>query len=122
MLHCSAWFGDLFPTKSATCIFGANSIECEIHDLHYLWECADNNPIMLVQTVCRLGRARAGARGWKRRNVFSFDVAEFRFWLNVVVGFIDEKGQRRHTGNVATAVQIEPFPLVANFAPNKIDA
>jgi hypothetical protein len=77
---------------------------------------------MLVQTVCRLGRARAGAGGWKRRNVFSFDVAEFRFWLNVVVGFIDQKGQRRHTGNITKAVQIELFPFLANFVPNKIDA
>ena len=112
-------FGNLFPTQSATCLFGVNSIECEIHDVHYLWECGDNNPIMLVQAVCRLGRARAGA-GWKRRNIFSFDVAEFRFWLNIVVGFIDEKGRRRHAGNVTKAMQIEPLPLVANFAPPKL--
>ncbi len=32
---------------------------------HYLWESADSTPIMLVQTVCRLGRARAGAGGGK---------------------------------------------------------
>ncbi len=55
-------------------------------------------------------------------NIFSFDVAEFRFWLNVVVGFIDHKGRRRHAGNVTRALQIEPFPFVANFAPDKIDA
>ena len=77
---------------------------------------------MLVQTVRRLGRARAGAGGCEGRNIFSFDVAEFRFWLKVIVGFIDEQGQRRHTGNVNRAVQIEPFPFVANFAPAKIDA
>ncbi len=65
---------------------------------------------------------RVLAGGWTRRNIFSFDVAEFRFWLNVVVGFIDGKGQRRHTGNVTKAMQIEPFRLVANFAPNKFDA
>jgi hypothetical protein len=65
---------------------------------------------------------RAGAAGWKMRNIFSHDVVEFRFWLNVVVGLIDGKGQRRHTGNVTKAMQIEPFRLVANFAPNKFDA
>jgi hypothetical protein len=43
-------------------------------------------------------------------------------WLNVVVGFIDEKRRRRHAGNATEAVQIEPFPLVANFVPSKIDA
>ncbi len=74
------------------------------------------------QTACRLGRAHAGAGGCEGRNIFSFDVAEFRFWLNVVVGFIDHKGRRRHAGNVTKALQIEPFPFVANFAPDKIDA
>jgi hypothetical protein len=44
------------------------------------------------------------------------------FWLNVVVGYIDEKERRRHAGNVTKAVQIEPFPFVANFVPSKIDA
>jgi hypothetical protein len=48
MLRRNMLFGNLFPTQSATCLFGANSIECEIHSVHYLWECADNNPIMLV--------------------------------------------------------------------------
>jgi hypothetical protein len=122
MLRRNMPFGDLFQIKSATCPFGANSTECVIHHVHYLWECADNNPIILVQTACRLGRVRAGAAGWKMRNIFSHDVVEFRFWLNVVVGLIDGKGQRRHTGNVTKAMQIEPFRLVANFAPNKFDA
>ncbi len=63
-----------------------------------------------------------GRGGWKGQNIFSFGVAKFRFWLNVAVRFIDEKGQWRHTGDVNRAVQIGPFPLVANFAPNKIDA
>jgi hypothetical protein len=40
--------------------------------------------------------------------------------LNVVVGFIDENGRRRHAGNVTAAMQIEPFPLVANFAPTNL--
>ena len=41
---------------------------------------------------------RVLAGGCTRQNIFSFDVAEFRFWLNVVVGFIDENGRRRHAG------------------------
>ena len=44
MLRRNMLFGDLFPTKSAICLFGVNSIECEIRHVHYLWECADNNP------------------------------------------------------------------------------
>jgi len=63
MLRRNMLFGGLLPIKSATCLFGVNSIEWEIHHVHYLWECArecaDNNPILLVQTVCRLGCVRA---------------------------------------------------------------
>jgi hypothetical protein len=87
MLHRNIVFGTLFQTKLDTCLFSVNSIECEIRHVHYLWErareCADDNPIMLVQTLCRLGHVRAGAGGCEGRNIFSFDVAEFRFWLNL---------------------------------------
>jgi hypothetical protein len=122
MLQRSMLFGDIFPIKSATCLFGVNSIECEIPHLHYLREGADNNPVMLVQTVCRLGRARAGAGGCEGRNIFSLDVAESRFWLIVVVGFIDENGNDGIRAMSPRRCKIEPFPFVANFVPDKIDA
>lgn len=85
-------------------------------DDDFLWESADNTPIMLVQAVCRLDRANTNSSGWKRRNVFFFDVGAYRFWLNATVGYVDEKGKRRHTGNVTRSVQIEPVPFVSNFA------
>ena len=53
--------------------------------------------------------------GWKRQNVFHFDVANYRFWVNAAVGYLDGRGKRRHTGNVTRLVQIEPIPFVNKF-------
>ena len=58
--------------------------------------------------------------GWKRRNNFSFDVAEFRFWLNVVVGFIEQKGQRRHMANSPGRCKSSRFPLWPISPPTKL--
>ena len=56
--------------------------------------------------------------GWKRRNVFHFDVGPYRFWVNAVVGYLDGRGKRRHTGNVTRLVQIDPIPFVNKFEPD----
>ena len=56
--------------------------------------------------------------GWKRRNVFHFDVCPYRFWVNAVVGYLDARGKRRHTGNVTRLVQIDPIPFVNKFEPD----
>ena len=77
------------------------------------------SPSCLFRQYAAFGHVRAGAGGCEGRNIFSFNVAECRFQSNVVVGFIDEKVQRRHTGNVTKAAPTEPFPFVANFAPDK---
>jgi hypothetical protein len=70
---------------------------------------------MLVQAPCR--HERQGAHmGWKRRNIFQYDVRGYRFWVNTVVGYIDGKGKRRHTGNLTRSVVIEPTPFIGNFA------
>jgi hypothetical protein len=84
-------------------------------DDDFLWQSADNTPIMLVQTVCRRDRSTGGDMGWKRQNVFHFDVANYRFWVNAAVGYLDGRGKRRHTGNVTRLVQIEPIPFVNKF-------
>ena len=87
-------------------------------DDDFLWESADNTPIMLVQTVCRRERSTAGDMGWKRQNVFHFDVGEYRFWVNATVRYLDGRGKRRHTGNVTRLVQIDPIPFVNKFEPD----
>jgi hypothetical protein len=73
------------------------------------WETSDNNPVMLVQTVVRLSRKGRKGSGWRRPNVFHFDIDDHRFWINAVVGFLDEHGNRQHTGNRTRSVIIEPL-------------
>lgn len=62
-----------------------------------LWEWSDANPVMLVLTVCRLKRVHDSTLDWPQSNVWRFDVGEFRFWLNVCVGYMDDDGERCHT-------------------------
>ncbi len=106
--------------KNAGFNFSKADFECLIDD-DFIWEAADNNPLMLMLAVCRMQHVRSGIGGWRRCNMFRFDVAEFRFRPNVAVGFLDENGRRRHTGNRSRAVQIEPFPFPVNFAGDRID-
>jgi hypothetical protein len=81
----------------------------------FFWETSDNNPIMLVQAVCRLNRKGSRGSGWLRRNVCYFDIDDHRFWINAVVGFLDEQGNRRHTGNRTRSVVIEPISFTTTF-------
>lgn len=80
------------------------------------WETSGNNPVMLVQTVVRLRRAGRRGSGWQRQNVFYFDIDDHRFWINAVVGYVDEKGNRRHTGNRTRSVIIEPLAFATGTA------
>lgn len=66
----------------------------------YFWENADNMPIMLVMTVCRLQRVHSSVYGKMiRSNVWRFDIGEYRFWLNAVAGYLDDNHVRQHTPN-----------------------
>jgi hypothetical protein len=79
------------------------------------WETSGNNPVMLVQSVVRLRRAGRRGSGWQRQNVFYFDIDDHRFWINAVVGFVDEQGNRRHTGNRTRSVIIEPLAFTTTL-------
>lgn len=106
-------------TKAMTHAVGFEFSDTDFNDFlsdDFLWDSADNNPIMLLQAVCRRTRSAANDIGWKRQNVFHFDVGQYRFWVNAVVGYLDGRGKRRHTGNVTKLVQIDPIPFVNKFA------
>jgi hypothetical protein len=79
------------------------------------WENADNTPVMLVQTVCPIRQQTGKSAGWYRRNVFFFDIDGHRFWVNAAVGYLDEKGKRRCTGNRSRLVTIEPTPFAGDL-------
>jgi hypothetical protein len=78
------------------------------------WKASNNNPVMLVQTVVRLARKGRRGSGWQRQNVYYFDIEDHRFWINAVVGFLDEHGNRCHTGNRTRSVVIEPLAFTTN--------
>lgn len=78
------------------------------------WQTSNNNPVMLVQTVVRLGRKGRRGSGWQRPNIFYFDIDDYRFWINAVVGYLDAEGNRRHTGNRTRSVIVEPHAFTIN--------
>jgi hypothetical protein len=79
------------------------------------WETSDNSPVMLVQTVVRLARKGRRGSGWQRCNVFYFDIDNHRFWINAVVGYVDEQGNRCYTGNRTRSVILEPIPFTTTM-------
>jgi hypothetical protein len=67
----------------------------EIEETNLYWDQSGNSPVMLIMTICKLGRVHEKIRGqhltW---NCFEFDVGEFRFWLAATVGYLDKLGCR----------------------------
>ena len=83
------------------------------------WEAADGFPVMLALTVCRLRRVHeSGFINWPRKNLWQFDVGQFRLWLNVCVGW-QEDGVRCFTGNTHSTAFLTP-PFQYNDASRRI--
>jgi hypothetical protein len=72
-----------------------------------IWENTDNEPVMLVTTICKLGRVHDTGGNHIRNNVWQFDVGEFRFWMNTCVGYLDGAGKRCHSGNKRSSVWLD---------------
>ncbi|NSY16158.1 hypothetical protein [Neorhizobium sp. AL 9.2.2] len=78
------------------------------HHDDFLWEQSGNNPVNFAMTICKLSRVRESIGGdWLRPNIWQFDVGEFRLWLNVCVGSLDDYGNRCLTGNKRSAAHLE---------------
>lgn len=74
----------------------------------FLWEQSGNNPVNFAMTICKLSRVRDS--GWGehlRPNIWQFDIGEFRLWLNVCVGCLDDDGNRGLTGNKRSAALLD---------------
>ncbi len=72
------------------------------------WELAENNPIMVAMTICKMGAVHGNVFGdMQQSNVFRFDIGEFRFWINVIAGWLDNKGARQHTPNIHSSVFLD---------------
>jgi hypothetical protein len=78
------------------------------HHDDFLWEQSGQSPIHFAMTICKLGRVRETRGGdWLRPNIWQFDVGEFRLWLNVCVGSLDDHGNRCLTGNKRSAAYLD---------------
>jgi hypothetical protein len=87
--------------------FSDPDFDC-FHHNDFLWEQSGNNPVNFAMTICRLSRVRDS--GWGeclRPNIWQFDVGEFRLWLNVCVGSLDDYGNRCLTGNKRSAAILD---------------
>ena len=73
-----------------------------------LWEESDNIPIMLAMTVCEVQAVHEDMFGTIiRGNIFMFNIGQYRLWINVAVGYLDEDGNRQHTGNTHSPVFLD---------------
>lgn len=77
-----------------------------LHD-DLLWEQSDEQPLMLIMTVCELQRIHLTAGKWERNNVYTFDVGQYRLWLTAAVGYLDENAERCVTDNKRSRVSLD---------------
>jgi hypothetical protein len=76
-----------------------------------IWESSNNNPVMLVITICERRRANTDVLGYPHWNIATYPIGQFRFWISAVVGFLaggrgSTRNRRKHTLNKAAKVQI----------------
>ena len=85
----------------------------------------NENPIMVVMTICRLSKVHEAYNSETvRNNVVCFDVGEFRFWMNVAVGFLTEDGKRspkrNWTGNTYSTVELRLDSKFYNYSGDRL--
>jgi len=77
--------------------FSDEDVDFLQHD-DFLWRMSGDTPVNLVMTVTKMGKVREREQAHcLRENLWEFDVGEFRFWLNVNVGYVDDFYQRQQT-------------------------
>lgn len=87
----------------------------------FLWEAADSTPINIVIAVCRLGRVqeKVGATIISEC-VWQYDVGEFRFWINVNVGYMHPMDGRVTTEEKGEGVFLDFDARFYNGAGNRV--
>jgi hypothetical protein len=87
----------------------------------FLWGKAGGHPVAVVVAVCRLRRVPETFGATTIGDaVESFDVGEFRFWIGVNVGYLDEGGRRRQTFVDGTGVVLDLGNRFSNVAGDRI--
>lgn len=79
------------------------------------------NPIMVVMTVCKLSKVHEAYRSEAvRNNIVCFDVGEFRFWMNVAVGYLTDGNKRNWTGNSFSRVELRLDSKFYNYSGDRL--
>ena len=76
-----------------------------------IWRSSNNNPVMLVITICERRKNKTEVLDYPNWNVATYPIGQFRCWISAVVGFLaGGRGavlsRRKHTLNKAAKVQI----------------
>lgn len=81
----------------------------------------NKNPIMVAMTICKLSKVHeAYSSETVRNNIVCFDVGEFRFWMNVGVGFLNQEGKREWTGNTYSSVELRLDSKFYNYSGDRL--
>ena len=88
-----------------------------------IWRAADDRPLMLVMTICRLGHVHESNETSVRSNVQAFTIGEYRFWLNGSAGHLVETREgpaRRATPDRRSTLMMDVFPAAYNKARDRL--
>jgi hypothetical protein len=99
--------------------FSARDFAAFVDD-DFIWEQSGNNPVMVAITICRLGRVRENFGERIRSNVHRYKIGQFQFWINVAVGYLDEAGNRCHTGNSHSKAILDLDQWLYNPASDRV--
>ena len=87
----------------------------------FVWDSTTNRPLMVVMTVCKLGRVHDTSARMISSNIWRWDVGEFRFWLNAVAGYLAD-GRRSNTGNTHSKLFLDLNTRFFNFSGDRLGA
>lgn len=85
----------------------------------FLWQRTEGNPLIVVMTICKLAKVHDSEGQMISQNVWRWDIGEFRFWLNVAVGYMQD-GRRAITGNTHSSVFLDLNSRFFNFSGDKL--
>ena len=90
------------------------------HGDDFLWEAADDTPVHILMTICRMGKVREshGTTPLKP-HIWHYDVGEFRFWLTINVGYVEDD-ERYLTVETEDEVYLELDSRFRNDAGDRV--
>ncbi|MCC6918596.1 MAG: hypothetical protein IT548_05295 [Alphaproteobacteria bacterium] len=88
-----------------------------IPKLGHIWTNSENRPINLLFSICHIKKVHSnfGFEKKKFNSLIQFNIGQYRFWINGVVGFIGaKKGKRTITRSLTDDVEIRVHKYVNN--------